>query len=544
MIYSLKSALLLALLYGGFAVLLRRMTFHRFNRMMLLAILVLSLVIPAIHINLKSPSALLILEDVPTFHMEERSLDSFISASNGQQSVKINAKEAYGNKAASSTTDWSKASNAVYLTGLMAFLLLLLWRVCQLVLSLRGGLRSSDGQGNTIIVKKGEFAPYSFMHHIVINISDYEHHRKAIITHEKAHARLHHSWDVLLVEVVQAVQWFNPFVWLLGCQLKAIHEYEADEAVILQGIDAKQYQQLLVVKAVGNRLQPFANTLNRGSLKQRIQMMQQTKSSRWQMLRAAFVLPVAILALYANATPAAPEPSCTQKVVEVPYDEAEVKPLVEYRAHQKVAKHYRDYYRVNLGKGVWIDDGGRGYIEECYFRYGWDNTHNQTEMQLNGVPFDQNSLPQLTSHDLKKIEIKKMEQPVIEGEAHGTDLSIESKHTIVNLITTPITIPTEVKGNAPREITLLLPGKGNLYVKNAKATPGDWVHCSRTSWEKTPYNYSVRDEFKYSLDKPDFKCYIYASTRTSERDISRAEALMQEMGITNYEVVRNLPPMR
>ena len=137
-----------------------------------------------------------------------------------------------------------------------------------------------------------------------------------------------------------------------------------------------------------------------------------------------------------------------------------------------------------------------------------------------------------------------MEQPVIEGEAHGTDLSIESKHTIVNLITTPITIPTEVKGNAPREITLLLPGKGNLYVKNAKATPGDWVHCSRTSWEKTPYNYSVRDEFKYSLDKPDFKCYIYASTRTSERDISRAEALMQEMGITNYEVVRNLPPMR
>ena len=544
MIYSLKSALLLALLYGGFAVLLRRMTFHRFNRMMLLAILVLSLVIPAIHINLKSPSALLILEDVPTFHMEERSLDSFISASNGQQSVKINAKEAYGNKAASSTTDWSKASNAVYLTGLMAFLLLLLWRVCQLVLSLRGGLRSSDGQGNTIIVKKGEFAPYSFMHHIVINISDYEHHRKAIITHEKAHARLHHSWDVLLVEVVQAVQWFNPFVWLLGCQLKAIHEYEADEAVILQGIDAKQYQQLLVVKAVGNRLQPFANTLNRGSLKQRIQMMQQTKSSRWQMLRAAFVLPVAILALYANATPAAPEPSCTQKVVEVPYDEAEVNPLVEYRAHQKVAKHYRDYYRVNLGKGVWIDDGGRGYIEECYFRYGWDNTHNQTEMQLNGVPFDQNSLPQLTSHDLKKIEIKKMEQPVIEGEAHGTDLSIESKHTIVNLITTPITIPTEVKGNAPREITLLLPGKGNLYVKNAKATPGDWVHCSRTSWEKTPYNYSVRDEFKYSLDKPDFKCYIYASTRTSERDISRAEALMQEMGITNYEVVRNLPPMR
>ncbi len=111
----------------------------------------------------------------------------------------------------------------------------------------------------------------------------------------------------------------------------------------------------------------------------------------------------------------------------------------------------------------------------------------------------------------------------------------------MNLITTPVTIPAGIEGNVPRVQTLLLPGKGELYIKNGKATPGDWMHCSITDWEPTSYNYSVRNEFERSKTKPGFKCWIYASKETAERDISRAEALMRELGITNYEVVRNLP---
>lgn len=111
----------------------------------------------------------------------------------------------------------------------------------------------------------------------------------------------------------------------------------------------------------------------------------------------------------------------------------------------------------------------------------------------------------------------------------------------MNLVTTAVTIPASVKGNVPREQTLLLPGNGELYIKNGKAEPGDWMHSSVTSWEKTSYGYSVRNEFELPKTMPGYKCYIYASTETAEKDISRAERLMKELGIGNYEVVRGLP---
>ena len=511
MYYALKSALLLTLLYGGFSALLSRETFHRFNRMLLLGILVLSMVLPAVHITIpveqKTQNTLTlplpsVMED--SEHTQEQfSTDEVITPLPRGQGESLKSLDL----------------QTIYIIGLFVAFVCFVRRGVLLARSLRGGLRLRDEQGNTIVVKGGTLPPFSFMHWIAINVSDYEQHRRSILTHEQAHARLGHSWDLLLLEMVQVVQWFNPFAWLLGRELKAIHEYEADEAVICQGIDAKQYQQLLVIKAVGNRLQLLANTLNHGSLKKRINMMQQQKSNRWRMLRAAFVIPVATLAVIAFAKPEIKTNEVQQTVLN------ESKPLVEYKTHEKWGKGYRDYYRVNLGEGVWIESNGASHIEEQFFTYSFDNTNNakmprKTTMMLNGVPFDQNSLPKLSCNDLKKMEIKK---------------------ATVNLITTPVTIPAGIEGNVPRVQTLLLPGKGKLYIKNGKATPGDWMHCSITDWEPTSYNYSVRNEFERSKTKPGFKCWIYASKETAERDISRAEALMRELGIKNYEVVRNLP---
>ena len=108
--------------------------------------------------------------------------------------------------------------------------------------------------------------------------------------------------------MLKTIQWFNPFVWFISRDLKTIHEYEADQAVINQGIDAKQYQLFLVKKVVGNRLQPFTNNLNHGSLKKRIAMMYQKKSNRWLMLKALFAIPVIALTISAFATPAAMKP--------------------------------------------------------------------------------------------------------------------------------------------------------------------------------------------------------------------------------------------
>lgn len=427
----------------------------------------------------------------------------------------------------------------VYLTGLLVVVLRFVCHGVRLARGLRGSMSCRDGQGNTVIIKGGSVAPFSFMHYIVMSLDDYEHHRRLILTHEQAHARLGHSYDVVLIMATEALQWFNPFAWLLGRELRAIHEYEADEAVILQGIDAKQYQLLLVRKAVGNRLQPFANTLNRGSLKQRINMMYKQKSTPWRMLRAAFIIPVAAMAIVAFAEtplPATGDHSSADKEAA-----AKPRPLVEYKANRKIGKRIYNSYVVNLGEGVWIEQDGKSFIEEQNFRWSFSDSRGHPVMQLNGVAFDQNNLPRLTSSDLKKIEIKKAGKTTVEGYAHGSDLKIEGERMVVNLITTPVTIPAGVEGNVPRVQTLLLPGNGQLYIKNGKATPGDWMHCSVTSWEKTSYGYSVRNELERSRVKPGYKCYIYASVETPQKDISRAEALMRELGISNYEVVRSLP---
>ena len=545
--YALKSALLLTLLYGGFSALLSRETFHRFNPVTLLGIVLLSLVLPAVHIRISNNPLSLRTHPLPLgthplplpvregseYTQEQHSADGVITP--------LPHREGQG---VSLLGMGLSGLGRIYIIGVCIAILNFIRRSVLLIRSLQGGLRLRDSQGNTIVVKGGEFPPFSFMHWIVISVGDYEQHRRSILTHEQAHARLGHSWDVLLLEGLQVVQWFNPFAWLLARELKAIHEYEADEAVICQGIDAKQYQQLLVIKAVGNRLQLFANTLNRGSLKQRINMMQQQKSNRWRMLRAAFAVPVAALAVMAFATPEVKTDEVQQAVLKTNSDES--KPLVEYKTHQKWGKGYRDYYLVYLGEGVWVESNGASHIEEQFFTYSFDNTNNakvprKTTMMLNGVPFDQNSLPKLTAKDLKKIEIKNAENAMLASNANGKALSVKGQQTTVNLITTPVTIPAGIEGNVPRVQTLLLPGKGELYIKNGKATPGDWMHCSITDWEPTSYNYSVRNEFERSKTKPGFKCWIYASKETAERDISRAEALMRELGITNYEVVRNLP---
>ena len=76
------------------------------------------------------------------------------------------------------------------------------------------------------------------------------------------HTRLSHSADILLMSLVCALYWFNPLVWIMLSELRMLHEYETDEAVLKHGIDATQYQLLLVRKAVGDRRFLIANSFN------------------------------------------------------------------------------------------------------------------------------------------------------------------------------------------------------------------------------------------------------------------------------------------
>ena len=130
-----------------------------------------------------------------------------------------------------------------------------------------------------------------------MNRSDYETYDAAILAHERGHIRLHHSWDLLFVDTLTALQWFNPAMWMLRSDLRAIHEYEADAAVLSQGINARQYQYLLITKAAGIGGYSLANGISHSTLKNRINMMLHTKSDRSRLLKLLALLPIVGIAL-------------------------------------------------------------------------------------------------------------------------------------------------------------------------------------------------------------------------------------------------------
>ncbi|MGM9797315.1 MAG: M56 family metallopeptidase [Parabacteroides sp.] len=124
-----------------------------------------------------------------------------------------------------------------------------------------------------------------------------------ILAHEQAHIRMRHTWDLLFTELFLWFQWFNPAAWLLRQELQALHEFEADAAVVGMGYDSKEYKLLLIEKAVGTSRYTLANSFNHSSLINRITMMQKRKSNPWARMKYLFVLPVAATAVAAFARP-------------------------------------------------------------------------------------------------------------------------------------------------------------------------------------------------------------------------------------------------
>ena len=280
--YIIKSAMALALLYTCIIPLLEKETFHRLNRILILGCLIMSFAIPLVHFTGGTN---------PTVDMV-------------RQAVQLPEVLINGNASEQSVWSWADIMTCIYIIGVVAIFTMTVVQTVRLTRQLRQCEHITDNRGNTIVLTDCATSPFCLFHYIVMSRDDYANNRSYILTHEQEHIRLGHSIDLIILQFATIIQWFNPFVWLIGKNLKAIHEFEVDEAVLNKGIDATQYQKFLVIKAVGNRLQPFANNLNKESLKRRIIMMNQKKSNRWMMLKALFIIPVATLAVsvFANTS--------------------------------------------------------------------------------------------------------------------------------------------------------------------------------------------------------------------------------------------------
>lgn len=277
MIYSLKVGACLAVFYLFFKLLLSRETFHRLNRIVVLAAMVLSFILPFCVIT--------IYRELPAAPEMPAAEQLFEAPAEPQPEP----------------FPWDKAAALVFLTGAGATLLWTFGSVFGVIRMIRRGRRERLADG-TVLVRIGRsVTPFSWYRYIVLSEKDLAENGDAIVLHEKAHLRLRHSVDLLLTDLAGCLQWFNPAMWLLRRELRAIHEYEADEAVLDSGVDAKHYQLLLIRKAAGGRWYSVANSFNHSKLKNRITMMLRKRSSRWAVARVLFVLPLAGLALGAFA---------------------------------------------------------------------------------------------------------------------------------------------------------------------------------------------------------------------------------------------------
>ena len=278
-IYELKAAVLLAVFYMFYRLLLSRDTFHRFNRVMLLVISLLSLILPlceiTVHRTVDIPAWLLTMQ-------ESRSATVVEEAVNG-------------------TGGWETAAVSLYIAGVMAVLAHTGFAVADVLRIILRGRRIPQEDGVVIVVTDRDTAPFSWMKYIVFCESDFRAGHEAILRHEKAHVRMRHSWDLLFTDIVTAFQWFNPAVWMLRADLRALHEFEADDFVLRSGADAREYQYLLIRKAVGASGNSITNSFSHSTLKNRITMMLRKRSSSWGALKALYLVPLVGLSLAATA---------------------------------------------------------------------------------------------------------------------------------------------------------------------------------------------------------------------------------------------------
>lgn len=274
--YQISAAILWAAFYIFYRLLLSRDTFHRFNRILLLCSMLAALVLPLCHINI-TETVLVPLGETPA------------------------AVETSENVAEGTTGILPIVLISVWAAGALGTVIWVLASIAGVVRIIRGGwLVESDGEAKVIATNR-EISPFSWMKYIVMSEKDWAEEHEEILTHEKAHVRLKHSWDLLFADLFTAFQWYNPTAWMMRRDLRELHEFEADDAVLRSGINIRNYQLLLVKKAVVAGGYSVSNNFNHSSLKSRITMMQSKKSSAAKALKALYVLPLVALSLGLSA---------------------------------------------------------------------------------------------------------------------------------------------------------------------------------------------------------------------------------------------------
>lgn len=277
------SLALLTVIYVGF---LRKETFFKTNRLFLLGSLLFSVVLPLLKFRVFSPRPTMLAEITVTPYRNV-----------------IEAVTVYSQEFSGSVEQAILSTRIVlfaYLAGVVFFLGRFLFRIAQLMLVIHKNEVRQMKDFKLVTLEK-EISPYSFLDFVFVSrtlqqTDGYD----RMIAHELEHVKQGHSVDVLILELLTVFQWFNPFMWMLRRSVRENHEYLADRAVLISGVNRGYYKKLLLNQFVGGQL-VIANNFNYSLIKKRIKMMSKIKSSKLAITKIAFGVVVAAALIVAFA---------------------------------------------------------------------------------------------------------------------------------------------------------------------------------------------------------------------------------------------------
>ena len=372
LIYQCKAAVALAAFYMFYRLLLSKETFHRFNRVVLLGTAAISFILPLCVITIQK------VEIMEAYQPAQ----DYTVMTDIQASAEILETEATTEEPAEETPWWLTALATVFALGVVTIIATTLISINRIKKIISGGRHELLESGEILVITDYDTAPFSWMKYIVLSKEDYESGYSQILTHEKAHIALRHSWDIIFVDMITALQWFNPAIWMLKADLRAIHEYEADDAVLRSGANVKEYQYLLIRKAVSKSGYSVANSFNHSTLKARITMMLNKKSSRMSAWKALYVIPLVGISLAATAE------------TKVDYQYENLEPLKEVTADQdttvrKVSENWQNemsaFTKKNVREGRFIVDTEKNEFTLIYF----DTEGKELQVHYTGVNLNQ-----------------------------------------------------------------------------------------------------------------------------------------------------------
>lgn len=284
--YLLRASVSMVLFYSFYKLFFDKNTFHAINRFVLIALALLTVLLPLFRFNF-----------LPELQKATNS---------GQLSWELSAVPVIHSSNLATTgpaIPWSTLLLVLFVVGLMCAVVRYLVGLYQINTIIHRSQKERLPDGTTLCMSDKEIAPFSWMNYVVLNGKDIPEQNQAIIRHEQAHVRMHHSYDMIFFDLFTSFFWFNPFSWLLRREIRAVHEYQADQQVLVNGIDARQYQLLLIRKCVGEQKFALANNFRQRDLHKRIQMMMKKSSDKQMKWRYAAAFPLLFLVMVALSVP-------------------------------------------------------------------------------------------------------------------------------------------------------------------------------------------------------------------------------------------------